>query len=153
MPGQVLSIVYGVAQFLSFELLTKFTHNYFHKIDYSKIEKKNMFDLKHHTGLGHPEHNPKTYTKLHEPEDKIIEHLLCGSIAGCVGTGMKNYLNVNLTVLLIQFNFAVTSFPLDVVRTRLISQGNPKVYKGVSDAVIKVYKLEGVRGYYKGKMI
>ena len=125
-----MSIVYGTAQFSSFELLTRLTYKYFHGIDNNSYEKKSLHDTKNHTGLGHPEHHPKTYTKLHEPEDKIIEHLLCGSIAGCVGT--------------------VTSFPLDVVRTRLISQGNPKVYKHMSDAVIKIYQLEGIRGYYKG---
>lgn len=131
MPGQVLSIVYGTTQFSSFELLTKFTYKFFHGIEHSNMEKKNMHDLKHHTGLGHPEHHPKTYSKLHEPEaSKIIEHLLCGSVAGCVGT--------------------VTSFPLDVVRTRLISQGNPKVYHSMWDAVTKIYTREGVRGYYKG---
>lgn len=130
-PGQFLSILYGTAQFSSFELLTKLTYKFFHGIE-NKTVKKSMHDLKNHTGLGHPEHHPKTYTKLHEPEDQIFEHLICGSIAGCVGT--------------------ITSFPLDVVRTRLISQGNPKVYRGMKDAVIKIYKLEGFRGYYKGLM-
>lgn len=131
-PGQVLSILYGTAQFSSFELLTRLTYKFFHgPIEIKSREKKSMHDPKHHTGLGHPEHHPKTFTKLHEPEDQILEHLICGSMAGCFGT--------------------ITSFPLDVVRTRLISQGNPKVYRSMGDAIVKIYKLEGVRGYYKGE--
>lgn len=133
LPGQVLSIVYGTTQFSSFELLTKITYKFLHGIEHSKLEKKNMHDLKHHTGLGHPEHHPKTYSKLHEPEGRVGEHLFCGSVAGCVGT--------------------VTSFPLDVVRTRLISQGNPKVYRSMWDAISKIYIREGIRGYYKGEFV
>lgn len=130
LPGQALSILYGTAQFSSFEFLTKLTYKLFHGIE-DKAEKKSMHDVKHHTGLGHPEHHPKTYTKLHEPEDQILEHLICGSAAGCFGT--------------------IVSFPLDVVRTRLISQGKPKVYRTMWEAIFKIYKLEGVRGYYKGR--
>lgn len=44
----------------------------------------------------------------------------------------------------------LTSHPIDVVRTRLVSQGEPRVYKGIMDAARKMYLFEGVRGFYKG---
>lgn len=124
----MLSIAYSGFQFLSFEFLTKETHKFLHGSD-NNIDKKNMLGLKHYAGLGSP-NDPKTYTKLYEPEGKIIEHLLCGAVAGCFST--------------------VASFPLDVIRTRIISQGNPKVYKNSWDAFQKIRKLEGHRGFYKG---
>lgn len=44
----------------------------------------------------------------------------------------------------------ITNQPIDTIRTRLVTQGEPKVYKGVMDAVTKVYTSEGLRGFYRG---
>uniref|UniRef100_A0A0N5A5X3 Mitochondrial thiamine pyrophosphate carrier n=1 Tax=Parastrongyloides trichosuri TaxID=131310 RepID=A0A0N5A5X3_PARTI len=42
------------------------------------------------------------------------------------------------------------SMPLDVIRTRMVAQGDPKVYKNIRDAFVKIYCREGYRGFYKG---
>lgn len=44
----------------------------------------------------------------------------------------------------------VTNQPIDTVRTRLITQGEPKTYNGVFDAIKKIFLNEGIRGFYKG---
>ena len=46
----------------------------------------------------------------------------------------------------------LTSQPIDVVRTRLVSQGEPRIYKGIFDAIKKILLFEGVRGFYKGSI-
>lgn len=44
----------------------------------------------------------------------------------------------------------VTNQPIDTIRTRLVTQGEPRVYKGIMDAVKKIYINEGIVGYYRG---
>lgn len=57
-------------------------------------------------------------------------HFFCGGLAA------------GLTVL--------NSQPLDVIRTRLVAQGEPRMYKGMADAARKILAQEGIRGLYKG---
>ncbi|KAL8587470.1 hypothetical protein ACOMHN_062203 [Nucella lapillus] len=59
-----------------------------------------------------------------------VTHTVCGSLSGCV------------TVFIVH--------PMDVLRTRLVAQGEPKVYSGLSDACRKIFIREGVSGFYKG---
>jgi len=40
--------------------------------------------------------------------------------------------------------------PIDVIRTRLISQGEPKIYNGNLDAFKKIYLTDGPKGFYRG---
>lgn len=40
--------------------------------------------------------------------------------------------------------------PIDVVRTRLISQGEPKIYNGNLDAFKKIYLTDAPKGFYRG---
>ncbi|XP_003738235.1 mitochondrial thiamine pyrophosphate carrier [Galendromus occidentalis] len=40
--------------------------------------------------------------------------------------------------------------PLDVIRTRLIAQGEPKTYNGMFDAMRTMKRREGPRAFYKG---
>uniref|UniRef100_A0A0N5B5W0 Mitochondrial thiamine pyrophosphate carrier n=1 Tax=Strongyloides papillosus TaxID=174720 RepID=A0A0N5B5W0_STREA len=42
------------------------------------------------------------------------------------------------------------SMPFDVIRTRMVAQGKPKVYKNIFDASKKIFLKEGYRGFYKG---
>lgn len=57
-------------------------------------------------------------------------HFFCGGIAGCVATiGVQ---------------------PFDVIRTRLVAQGEPKTYQGMLHAVITMLNQEGPRSLYKG---
>jgi solute carrier family 25 thiamine pyrophosphate transporter 19 len=44
----------------------------------------------------------------------------------------------------------VTNQPLDTVRTRLVSQGEPKLYRNIPDAMKQIYTKEGVLAFYKG---
>lgn len=97
-PGQVLSIVYGFVQFISFEVLTQQT----------------WYLLPH---LQHDVYRP-------------MVHFVCGGIAGPLAT--------------------VFSFPSDVVRTRLVAQGEPKVYKNIVHACTAIYTHEGPRSFFKG---
>ena len=44
-------------------------------------------------------------------------------------------------------------YPVNLIRTRLQSQGtaiHPPTYTGVMDVMRRTYKLEGMRGFYKG---
>lgn len=46
---------------------------------------------------------------------------------------------------------AVVISPFDVIRTRLIAQDvSNKCYKSSTEAFLKIYKIEGVRGLYRG---
>ncbi|KAJ9582236.1 hypothetical protein L9F63_003365 [Diploptera punctata] len=97
-PAQILSIVYGFSQFLSFEILTQ---QAWHTLPF-----------------------------LRDDSYRPFVHFICGGLAGTIAT--------------------VASFPSDVVRTRLIAQGEPKVYKGLAQAVTMIYKLEGPSAFFKG---
>uniref|UniRef100_A0A1B6JTJ0 Mitochondrial thiamine pyrophosphate carrier n=1 Tax=Homalodisca liturata TaxID=320908 RepID=A0A1B6JTJ0_9HEMI len=55
---------------------------------------------------------------------------VCGFIAGCTAT--------------------ILSFPLDIVRTRLVVQGNEKVYVSTMNGLKTIVKEEGFRGWWKG---
>lgn len=57
-------------------------------------------------------------------------HMMCGSLAGTAGI--------------------VAAHPFDTVRTRLVGQGEPKLYTGQVDAIRSIFKYEGVRGFYRG---
>lgn len=59
-----------------------------------------------------------------------VTHTVCGGIAACVST--------------------VAVQPVDVLRTRFIAQGEPKIYTSFYHAARSIYKTEGVRGFYKG---
>ena len=63
---------------------------------------------------------------------KLASHFICGGLAA------------TFTM--------VTNQPIDVVRTRLIAQGEPRLYTSISDAVRKIFLNEGVRGFYKGTL-
>lgn len=55
---------------------------------------------------------------------------LCGGVAGGVAT--------------------VCTYPLDLIRTRLAAQPEPKVYRGMTHAMKSVYRAEGFKGLYRG---
>ncbi|XP_021915010.1 mitochondrial thiamine pyrophosphate carrier-like isoform X2 [Zootermopsis nevadensis] len=97
-PAQVLSIMYGVLQFVSFEFLTQQTWYLI----------------------------PRFREDVYRP----VVHFVCGGIAGSLAT--------------------VFSFPSDVVRTRLIAQGEPKVCKNVLQVCTMIYTKEGPRAFFKG---
>jgi solute carrier family 25 folate transporter 32 len=42
------------------------------------------------------------------------------------------------------------TYPYQVVRVRLQSYNASKEYKGARDVVVKIWKAEGIRGFYKG---
>jgi len=44
----------------------------------------------------------------------------------------------------------LTSQPIDTIRTRFVTQGEPKVYSSLSQAVQKIYSQEGLLAFYKG---
>ena len=48
------------------------------------------------------------------------------------------------------FVAALVSTPFDVVKTRLMDASGPSTYKGPIDCILKTWKLEGVRGFFKG---
>jgi solute carrier family 25 thiamine pyrophosphate transporter 19 len=117
-PGQVLSIIYGTAQFATFEYLTKLSWKYTHPNGVDTLGDKNSNQADAHQGY------------MDESQRQILTHLVCGSLAGCTAT--------------------FCSFPFDVVRTRLISQGRPRVYRGMLDAAVKMVRHEGVTSFYRG---
>eukprot|EP00123_Amoebidium_parasiticum_P021451 comp6743_c0_seq1/m.2520 comp6743_c0_seq1/g.2520 ORF comp6743_c0_seq1/g.2520 comp6743_c0_seq1/m.2520 type:complete len:318 (-) comp6743_c0_seq1:450-1403(-) len=44
----------------------------------------------------------------------------------------------------------VVTYPLDILRTRLAAQGEPRVYHNLRGAISHMYKHEGLVGFYKG---
>lgn len=42
------------------------------------------------------------------------------------------------------------SYPLDLLRTRFAAQGNDKVYKSFFRAFGEIYRVEGLRGFFRG---
>jgi hypothetical protein len=76
----------------------------------------------------------KAYSKLWpDREPTFLTLMLCGGSATALGQ--------------------VFSYPLQMTRTRLQSQGmkgRPVLYDGVSDLLVKVWRAEGMRGLYRG---
>ncbi|XP_046378984.2 mitochondrial thiamine pyrophosphate carrier-like [Haliotis rufescens] len=72
------------------------------------------------------EHMPEHLTREYRP----LTHLVCGSLAGCTST------------LAVQ--------PMDVLRTRFVAQGEPKIYRSLGDACVSIWRQEGVVGFYRG---
>ncbi|CDW60066.1 mitochondrial thiamine pyrophosphate carrier [Trichuris trichiura] len=65
-----------------------------------------------------------------ERYDQLPINFLCGATAGTLAT--------------------VASLPLDVVRTRLVAQGEPKFYKHTRHAAYSILRSDGFRGLYRG---
>ncbi|KFD69514.1 hypothetical protein M514_08823, partial [Trichuris suis] len=65
-----------------------------------------------------------------ETYDQLPMNFLCGATAGTLAT--------------------VASLPLDVVRTRLVAQGEPKFYKHSRHAAYSILRSDGFRGLYRG---
>lgn len=63
-------------------------------------------------------------------EKSPITHFTCGCMSGAIAT--------------------LFSFPFDVVRTRLVAQGEPKIYSGMSHAAISMYSKEGIGSFFRG---
>uniref|UniRef100_A0A915DEM0 Mitochondrial carrier protein n=1 Tax=Ditylenchus dipsaci TaxID=166011 RepID=A0A915DEM0_9BILA len=42
------------------------------------------------------------------------------------------------------------AMPLDVIRTRLVAQGKPKIYEGAFHAVCKIWTMEKIPGFFRG---
>lgn len=61
---------------------------------------------------------------------KPVYHFFCGGVSGCAAT--------------------IVSQPMDVIRTRLVAQGEPKIYTSTSHAIRLMYKEAGLRTFYKG---
>ncbi|KAK7113513.1 mitochondrial thiamine pyrophosphate carrier-like [Littorina saxatilis] len=98
-PAQVLSVVYGMVQYSSFEILTDVVWR-----------------------LGPVE--------LTTTEWRPVTHTLCGGVSGSVATCFIH--------------------PIDVLRTRFVAQGEPKIYTSLTDACRKIATQEGYSGFYKG---
>lgn len=45
---------------------------------------------------------------------------------------------------------ATSTYPLDLIRTRLAAQRNERYYKGIGHAIQTIFRDEGLRGLYKG---
>lgn len=97
-PAQFLSVVFGLVQFSSFEMLTKLVWNYM-----------------------------PVYVTV---ELRPLTHFACGGLAGCCAT--------------------LASQPFDVIRTRFVAQGDPKVYRCMSDAVRQIITKESPLALYSG---
>ncbi|XP_045212127.1 mitochondrial thiamine pyrophosphate carrier-like [Mercenaria mercenaria] len=69
---------------------------------------------------------PEKYAKEYRP----LTHMVCGGISACIST--------------------MTVQPVDVLRTRFVAQGEPKIYTSFHHAAGSILRTEGVRGFYKG---
>ncbi|GFO04237.1 mitochondrial thiamine pyrophosphate carrier-like [Plakobranchus ocellatus] len=69
---------------------------------------------------------PETLTTTYRP----VTHTICGGLSGCIGAAFVH--------------------PVDVIRTRFVAQGEPKVYKNLIHAVKCIMVKDGIQGYYRG---
>ena len=69
---------------------------------------------------------------LENENKKYMTHFICGGFAA------------SLSVL--------TNQPIDTIRTRLISQGEPRLYLGIIDSFRKMYLNEGIKSFYQGTL-
>lgn len=72
----------------------------------------------------------RAYPTCTSPKWKPVTHFVCGGIAGCLASTVAQ--------------------PLDVIRTRLVAQGEPKMYKNLYEAASKMYRNEGPTSFYRG---
>ncbi|XP_022651150.1 mitochondrial thiamine pyrophosphate carrier-like isoform X2 [Varroa destructor] len=72
------------------------------------------------------------YTKntLYPNRNDLMSNFICGAVGG----GMA------MTI----------AHPLDVLRTRLVAQGEPKTYSGMFNAIVTMRRREGPLAFYKG---
>ncbi|XP_064638602.1 mitochondrial thiamine pyrophosphate carrier-like [Lineus longissimus] len=71
-------------------------------------------------------HLPDQISLRYQP----ASHFICGGLSGCIAS--------------------LASQPLDVLRTRLVAQGEPKVYTSLHNACLSMYNREGARSFFKG---
>ncbi|XP_067939648.1 mitochondrial thiamine pyrophosphate carrier-like [Watersipora subatra] len=70
------------------------------------------------------------YLNYSGEQNKTVQHFISGAGAGTTAT--------------------VVSYPLDVLRTRFVAQGNKKVYTSFAQGLNHIYCSDGIKGYYKG---
>ena len=70
------------------------------------------------------------FYSMHNASFKYMSDFLCGGLAGVCSS--------------------VICQPFDVLRTRLVAQGEPKQYKGILHAIQLMSKESGIRTFYKG---
>lgn len=70
------------------------------------------------------------YSHYLHAKSNPVSDFACGALAGCIATSV--------------------SHPFDVMRTRLIGQGEPKLYTGQRQAFVMIFKSEGFYGLYRG---
>lgn len=75
-------------------------------------------------------------------------HMICGSLAGVVATG--THLFYILIEYMIDLHGLVTTYPLDLVRTRLACQIDYSKYRNTFHALSVMYREEGLRSWFKG---
>lgn len=71
-----------------------------------------------------------TKHKITTPGNQSLVYFLCGATAGSTAT--------------------IASHPFDVIRTRLVGQGEPKLYTSQTQAFALILKQDGPRGLYRG---
>ncbi|KAK3930655.1 Mitochondrial thiamine pyrophosphate carrier, partial [Frankliniella fusca] len=123
-PAQVLSIIYGVAQV---EKSIQESAGIPQKSCGNQVSfclfKATCFEvLTREIWMFIPE--------LRGSQQRPLVHFVCGGAAGVFAS--------------------VVSFPFDIVRTRLVAQGEPKVYFSMSHALREILKREGPRGLFQG---
>uniref|UniRef100_A0A7S3A1G4 Mitochondrial carrier protein n=1 Tax=Rhodosorus marinus TaxID=101924 RepID=A0A7S3A1G4_9RHOD len=72
----------------------------------------------------------KFWKERNKRETNDIENLVLGAVAGMVG--------------------GAATTPLDVVKTRLMTQGSTRTYKGALDCVKQTVQAEGIPGLFRG---
>lgn len=104
--GQILSAIYGVVYFSSYDLFTKVSYDWL---------------------MSHDEYVSQSEVIAHW---KPVVNFTCGSLSGFCST--------------------VLSHPFDVVRTRMVSQSEPKTYLSTKHAFQSMIKFEKLPGLYRG---
>ena len=72
----------------------------------------------------------RSFAKNDNSKNLSVNQFLLGGVSGSLAT--------------------ITALPLDVLRTRLVSQSVKSYYKSLPDAVFKIYKNDGIPGFFRG---
>ncbi|KAL4241064.1 hypothetical protein ACF0H5_001842 [Mactra antiquata] len=75
-------------------------------------------------------HTWQTLPEKYKTDYKPIVHSICGGLSACLAT--------------------ISVQPVDVIRTRFVAQGEPKIYSSFYHASKSIIQTEGIHGFYKG---
>lgn len=130
-PAQLLSITYTAVQFSSFNMFEKLIDQSINPNGESTSPKGQRINPNSESINSNSESiRPKSESIKKPVKSQPLNYLISGSLAGMTA--------------------AFVSHPFDTVRTRLVGQGEPKVYKSMTAAFSSMVRKEGMTSLFRG---